>query len=79
MIDESQCKTLNSPEFPRHPAGSVFALSQTLLVTATVSKMFALRVIEHLGVVKDILPRVISGFVSSAFDTLAFEKVEGLR
>ena len=26
--------SLNSPEFPRHPAGSVFAFSQTLPVTA---------------------------------------------
>ena len=38
--------------------------------------MFALRVIEHLNVVADILPRVISGFVGFAPDTFALEEVE---
>jgi len=38
--------------------------------------MFALRVVEHLNVVKHILPRVVSGFVSSAPYTFALEKVE---
>jgi hypothetical protein len=38
--------------------------------------MFALRVIEHLDVVEDILPRVISGFISSASYTFALQEVE---
>ena len=38
--------------------------------------MFALWVIEHLDVVEYILPRVVSGFVSSAPYTFALEKVE---
>jgi hypothetical protein len=38
--------------------------------------MFALRVVEHLDVVEDILSRVISSFVSSAPDAFAFPEVE---
>jgi hypothetical protein len=38
--------------------------------------MFTLRVIEHLDVVEYILPRVVSGFVSSSPDTFALEQVE---
>ena len=38
--------------------------------------MFALRVVEHLDVVKYILPRVASGFVCPASDTFAFQEVE---
>ena len=36
---------MNSPKFPRHPAGSVFAFSQTLPVTHAVLSVLALRVI----------------------------------
>ena len=38
--------------------------------------MFTLRVIEHLNVVEDILPRVVSGFVGSASDAFALQEVE---
>ena len=38
--------------------------------------MFALLVIEHLNVVENILPRVVSGFVGSASDTFALQEVE---
>ena len=38
--------------------------------------MFALRIIEHLDVIKNILPRVVSGFVSSAPDAFALQEVE---
>lgn len=38
--------------------------------------MFALWIVEHLDVVKQILPRVVSGFVNSAPDTFALQEVE---
>lgn len=38
--------------------------------------MFALRIIEHLDVVEYILPRVVSGFVSSASETFALQEIE---
>ena len=38
--------------------------------------MFALRIVEHLDVVEDVLPRVVSGFVGSASDTFALQEVE---
>ena len=38
--------------------------------------MFTLRVVEHLDVVENILPRVFSGFVGSASDAFAFQEVE---
>lgn len=41
-----------------------------------VSNMFALRVVEHLDVVEDILTRIDSGFVCYAPDTLAPQEVE---
>ena len=38
--------------------------------------MFALRVIEHLDVVEDVLPCFISGSVGSASDAFALQEVE---
>ena len=38
----------------------------------SVSNMLTLRVIEHLYVVEDVLPRIVSGLVGSAPDALAF-------
>jgi predicted dinucleotide-binding enzyme len=39
--------------------------------------MFALRIIEHLDVVENILPCVVSGFVNPEAATLALQEVEG--
>ena len=38
--------------------------------------MLTLRIIEHLDVVEDVLPRVVSGFVGSAYDAFALQKVQ---
>ena len=38
--------------------------------------MLAFWIIEHLNVVEHILPGVVSGFVGSAPDALAFQKIE---
>ena len=38
--------------------------------------MFALRIVEHLNIVENILPRIISGFVGFASDAFAFQEIE---
>jgi hypothetical protein len=38
--------------------------------------MFALRIIEHLNVFENILPRVVSGFVGFASDAFALQEVQ---
>lgn len=38
--------------------------------------MFALRVVEHLNVIEDVLPCFTSGFVGFASDTFSLQEIE---